>query len=211
MKILFVYLYKLFVLPIAGLLTKRIGGKENIPQKKSFILASNHINSLDYWFIGNTLRGRAKDLNFVAAMDDLKTFIQSGLLYSVSNIIAINRKKEGREGIIKKIVESLRNEKIVVIFPEGDTNRKKELLKGKTGVAEIAIKAGVPVIPLGMGKAKGSFRRIIEIGEPLYFSREQKLLKETEGNQKEYRVLLRKTTDQIMQRISKLCQKPYKY
>lgn len=56
MKTFFIYFCELFAFPIVGLFTKQIEGKENIPSENNFILASNHLNSLDYWFIGNALK-----------------------------------------------------------------------------------------------------------------------------------------------------------
>ena len=209
MKTFFVYFCRLFAFPIIGFFTKQIEGKENIPQEDNFIITSNHINSLDYWYIGNALKEKLRALRFVGALDNFQTMLQSGFLYYAAETIAINRRKEGREAMLKKIIKNLENEKIIVFFPEGDTNRKKWLLKGKTGITEVALRTGVPVIPFGMRAAKNSFKRIIEIGKPMYFSEEQKLLKQVKNNQEKYYTLLRKVTDEIMKEISKLSQKPY--
>lgn len=211
MKTFFVYLCRLFLFPVAGLFTKEIKGKENIPKENSFIIASNHLNSLDYWFIGNVLKERTRDLRFVATMDSFKTLLQSGFLYYSSGAIVINRKKEKREDIIKKIIKNLENKKIVVLFPEGNTNPRKKLLRGKTGVAELALKSGVPIVPFGIRKAENSLKRIIEMGKPLYFSEERKVLNQTENNQEKYHMFLRDITNKIMQEISKLSQKSYIY
>jgi len=211
MKTFFIYFCELFAFPIVGLFTKQIEGKENIPSENNFILASNHLNSLDYWFIGNALKKRLKTLRFVGAMENFITLLHSGLLYYVAETITINRKKEGRDIILKKIIESLRNKKSIVLFPEGDTNRKKKLLRGKSGIAELALRTGVPVIPFGMKKTKNNLKRIIEIGKPLYFLEEQKLLKKIENNQEKHYMLLRTVTNRIMKEISKLSQKHYYY
>ena len=56
MKTFFIYFCELFAFPIVDLFTKQIEGKENIPSEDYFILASNHLNSLDFWFIGNVLK-----------------------------------------------------------------------------------------------------------------------------------------------------------
>ena len=211
MKTVFIYFCRFFVFPIIKLFTKRIEGKENIPQEESFILASNHINSFDQWFVANSLKERLKSLRFLVAMDNLIIFLQSGLMYYMAEAIVINRKKSDRRKIVEKLIKSLRNREIIIFFPEGDTNRKKELLKGKTGVADLALRTGVPVIPFGMRRAKNPLFRIIEIGKPLYFSEEQRLAKQTGDKSEEYYPLLREVTNQIMREISKLCQKPYNY
>jgi len=211
MKILFVYFCKLITIPLANFLTKKIEGRENILLNSSFIVASNHLNGLDYWFIGNALKKRVKDMRFVAALESFKIFLMSGLLYYVADVIVINRKKQGRKEIIKKIVKKLRSQDIIILFPEGDINDKKELLKGKTGVAELALKTGIPVIPFGIRKEENYFKRVIKIGKPLYFLEERKLLRKIEDNQEEYNLLLRKVTDKIMIEISYLCGKPYNF
>lgn len=211
MKTVFVYFCRFFVFPIINLFTKRIEGKENIPQEESFILASNHLNSFDQWFIANSLKERFKSLRFLVAMDNLIIFLQSGLMYYMAEAIVINRKEVDRNKIIGKLIESLRNKEIIIFFPEGDTNRKKELLKGKTGVADLTLRAGVPVVPFGMRRSKNPLLRIIEIGKPLYFPEEQRLMKQIGDESEKYYPLLRKTTNQIMREISKLCQKPYNY
>lgn len=211
MKTIFVYFYKLIALPIADFFTKRIEGRENISPNSGFIIASNHLSGLDYWFIGNAFKKRAKDLRFIAALESFKIFLMSGLLYYVADVIIINRKKQRRKEIIKKIIKKLRSKDIVIIFPEGDINNKKELLKGKMGVAELALRDGIPVVPFGTKKEKKFLKRSVKIGKPLYFTEEGKLLKETENNQEKYDLLLRKVTDKIMIEISKLCAKPYNY
>jgi 1-acyl-sn-glycerol-3-phosphate acyltransferase len=210
MKTIFVYFCKLINLPLAGIFTKRTEGKKNISALKenSFILASNHINSLDIWFIGNTFKKRLGDLCFIAAMDNFKIFLQSGLLYYLADAIIINRENDKREDIIKKAIKALEGGKIMVFFPEGDTNRKKELLKGKTGMAELALETGIPVIPFGMRKAEGSCSRIIEVGKPMYFSK-KKDFGGSSDSKEEYGPLLREITNKIMREISRLSHKPY--
>ena len=199
MKTIFAFFCKFLLFPITNFFTKEIKGKENIPLTNGFILVSNHTNGLDHWFIGNVLRERIRDVRFVGAMDNLKLFLQSGMLYYLSDTIIINRKKNNREQLLKKLSECLKNGEIIVIYPEGDSNPKKELLKGKTGAAELALRTGFPIVPVGMARAKSFMKRIIKIGKPMYFSKEQG----------EYNLLLRKTTDKIMCEISNLCSKPY--
>ena len=211
MKTFFIYFCELFAFPIVDLFTKQIEGKENIPSEDNFILASNHLNSLDYWFIGNVLKKRLRTLRFVGAMEDFITLLHSGFLYYAAETITINRKKQGRDIILEKIIGNLRNKKSIVLFPEGDTNREKKLLRGRSGIAELTLRTGVPVIPFGMKKAKNNFKRIIEIGKPLYFSEEQELLKKIENNQEKHYMLLRTVTNRIMKKTSKLSQKHYYY
>ncbi len=207
MKTPFVWACRLFMLPAAALFTDRIEGRENIPEKENFIAAINHINGLDYWFIGNVLKKRLRSLRFVGAMDTIRTAVLSGLLYYFSEPILINRKTGDRGAIMTKMMDCLKDGDIVVLFPEGDTNRKKELLRGKTGVAEIALRSGRPVLPVGLRRIPHSPKRIVSIGKPLRFSNREW----NKGNDRQYYTILRKTTDTVMREISKLSKKPYNH
>lgn len=190
-------------------MTERIEGQENIPKKGGFIVAANHISGWDHCFIGDVLEERIKDVRFIGAMDSLKTFFQSSLIYYLSNTITVNRKKVDRKALLRKMINCLENNKIIVIYPEGASNEKKELLKGKTGAAELILKTEVPVLLIGTRRLENSKKRIIKIGKPFYFSaarEEAKNIKEEDQH-----LFLRKFTNDIMEEISKLCQKPYKY
>ena len=132
-------------------------------------------------------------------------------MYYMAEAFLINRKKVDRSKTIGKLTKSLKNKEIIIFFPEGDTNRGTELLKGKTGVADLALRTGVPVIPFGMRRSKNPLLRIIEIGKPLYFPEEQRLMKQIGDESEKYYPLLRKATDKIMREISNLCQKSYNY
>ena len=196
--------------PITRLFIKETQGKENIPGHGNFIIAANHITGWDHCFIGDAFEERIKELRFIGAMDSWKTFFLSGLLYYLSNTITVNRKKVDRETLLERMIECLKDNKIIVIYPEGDSNQKKELLKGKTGVAEMILKSEVPLVMVGTRRIKGSRRRTVKIGKPLYFEKERQLAKGIK-NKEEYHLLLRKVTDKIMLEISELCHKPYPY
>ena len=208
MKPVFVFLLRYFFLPITGLFIDKIEGKENIPEGNNFIIAPNHLNGRDHFFIAYAFKEKIKNIRYVGAMDSLKIRLQSSLLYYLANTITIYRKKESRKEIITKIMKEIRQDKIIVIYPEGNSNPKSKLLKGKTGIVEI-IKEKIPVLPMGLRLGKKG--RIIKIGKLMNFSREIKELEKTKENQESYYLILRKITDKIMDRLSELSQKPYSY
>lgn len=97
------------------------------------------------------------------------------------------------------------------IYPEGTRSHDGKLYRGRTGVARIALEAGVPVIPLAVintdvvappGKVFGKMARPgVRFGEPLDFSRYEGL----EGD----RFILRAVTDEIMYEIMRLSGQEY--
>jgi len=206
MKPIFLFSLRYFFFPLTKIFVEKIEGEENIPKTNNFIIAPNHLNGRDHFFIGYTFKKNIRDIGFVGAMDKLKTFFQSGLLYYLGETIVINRKKESREKIIEKIQKEIKNNKIIVIYPEGDSNHKNRLLKGRTGIAELITK-NIGVLPVGLRNGKRG--RIISIGKLINFSQE---IEELEKTKKESQYLiLRKITDKIMNRISSLSKKPYLY
>ena len=208
MKLPFALFSKLFIFPIVGLFVKKIiSYQENIIAQekllgKGFVVAVNHINSFDHWIISFALKDKLRDIRFIGALDEPLLWLPSKILYYLANTISINRKKINREDFVKKVVPHLNAGKIVVIYPEGTTNRKKYLLRGKTGAVELAVRAGVPIVPLGMRKGKGLFGRIVEIGKPMIFKEE---------DVDDFHRFLREKTDGMMKEISKICRKPYPY
>ncbi len=97
------------------------------------------------------------------------------------------------------------------IYPEGTRSPDGRLYKGKTGVARLVLKAGVPVIPIGMintqavpsgiPKVKTIRRPGIRIGRPLDFSAYAGA-----GNNRD---VLRCVTDEIMDAVMQLTGQTY--
>lgn len=72
------------------------------------------------------------------------------------------------EQAINKAIELLKKGELVMIFPEGTRNGIAKGVKPKKGAALIAIKAGVPIIPMGiMGSFKPFTKVVINIGKPI--------------------------------------------
>lgn len=203
MKKTFALFLRFFILPIASCFLERVEGRENIPSKGGFILVANHINSSDHYFLGAAFRKRMEDIYFIGATDVRFVKWYNAIIYYLAETIRVDRNHVNRKAVLEKAREYLEKGKIIAIYPEGDTNRGKNLLRGKTGAAELALKTGLPVIPVGMSsKRKGiTKKRIIKIGKPLYFEKTTELSQE----------ILRKTTKKIMIAISSLSGKPYPY
>ena len=97
------------------------------------------------------------------------------------------------------------------LYPEGTRSPDGRLYKGKTGVARMALEAGVPVIPVAMidtDKAQPTGTKIpklirvgVRIGTPLDFSRYEGM----EGD----RFVLRSITDEIMYALMELSGQEY--
>jgi 1-acyl-sn-glycerol-3-phosphate acyltransferase len=211
MKRSFVYFTRIFIFPFIKGHIKEIDGKENLPREENFIIASNHQSHIDSWLIMYALNERLKKLHFLGAKEGISGFIKFTTLYYFTDTIAFDRKHVRREKVLRKLEGVLEKGRIVIIYPEGNSNAKAELLKGKTGVAELALKTGKSVIPIGINKEEKSSKSIIRIGKPMHFLKEKELFGRTYTDSEDYHFILREVTDQIMEEISKLSKKPYNF
>lgn len=182
-------------------------GIENIPKKGPVVLAVNHIDYLDGWLLVLLLIPRIKRNIY---------FISQSKNYFWTNGVTIPLEKYGKEEALTNALGYLKNGKIIAMFPEGSRNSQKELLKGKTGAARLALWAKCPVVPIGItGPSAVNFMSSLI---KLFFRPKQVTIKVGSSlNLKEYygkaigHDLLTECTAKIMKAIGALADKNYLY
>jgi 1-acyl-sn-glycerol-3-phosphate acyltransferase len=129
-----------------GLYRLRARGKENLPEG-GFVLACNHVSSLDPWVVGMPLWPK-RFLRFMA-----KSELYWWPLKLVLNAVGAFPVRRGQRDVaaIETAVRLAREGYAVAMFPEG-TRRTKGLVKRfeakpRSGAARIALEAGVPLVP----------------------------------------------------------------
>ncbi|MFO1518207.1 MAG: alpha/beta fold hydrolase [bacterium] len=139
----------------------KVEGLDHLPKKGGAIIAANHQSWLDAQVLGV---GIPKKVCFLAKSEFtdwplLRHFIE------LSDSIFIRR--GGDEEGLDNAVKRLKKGEYICIFPEGTIPGEEDiprtavekdtgLLRGKTGAVRLALKAGVPIIPVGLtgtGKA----------------------------------------------------------
>jgi 1-acyl-sn-glycerol-3-phosphate acyltransferase len=161
----------------------QVRGSEHIPAHGGAILASNHLAVADSFFLPLMIRRR---LTFLAKREYFTTPGLRGWLkrrfFSAAGQVPIDRSSaSAAQAALDTGVRLLAQGKLLGIYPEGTRSPDGRLYKGKTGVARMALEAGVPVIPVVMvGTDKVSpigtkmwWPHPVEIrfGAPLDFSR----------------------------------------
>lgn len=150
-----------------------VKGLEHIPTSGGFILACNHVDWLDGFYIGATIQKHCRvATHFLTASNNYWW-----------TTIAVQIPAD-RSMIISHAVAQLRSGKIICNFVEGERNTTTQLLPGKTGTVRMAIEAGVPVVPVGItceaGRSMGQSLQYlrssghpvnIAFGQPLRFTR----------------------------------------
>ena len=120
-------------------------GIENLPQSGGLIIASNHVSYLDPVVLAASLN---RKIYFIAKKEVFKnTFVS--FIFKNLNAISVDR---GNADILafKKAINILREEKVLGIFPEGTRSSNGELQELKLGAIKIAMKTGVPILPVGI-------------------------------------------------------------
>lgn len=124
----------------------KVIGKENIPKYGRFILAGNHQNFIDGFFLCSSI-GPFRRIIFVIAKRALKSvFFQ--LLAKLSGFVLIGNEIEEYQRAIKKLNRLLAHGEPVAIFPEGDISKNPIPKKFKGGVAKLSLDTQTKVIPI---------------------------------------------------------------
>ena len=208
-------LLKYFVLgpPLKLLFRPWVEGMDNIPAHGPAILASNHLSFSDSIFLPLMAPRR---ITFLAKAEyfterGFKGRLKKGFFAGVGQVPIDRSGGRASEDAIRKGLEVLRKGDLLGIYPEGTRSPDGRLYRGKTGIARMALEAGVPVIPVAMintfniqppGKVLPNIMRVgIKIGEPLDFSRYEGMSTD--------RFVLRSVTDEIMYELMQLSGQEY--
>jgi 1-acyl-sn-glycerol-3-phosphate acyltransferase len=150
----------------------RVRGKENIPKDGPFILAPVHRSNVDFAIVAAVTPRRMRYL----AKDSIWKF-GLGRVWESLGAIPVARGTADREAM-RQLEATLATGEPVVMFPEGTRQSGPEVQPLFDGPAYVATRAGVPIIPVGIGGSekampKGSrmirpVRITLVVGAPLH-------------------------------------------
>ncbi|MHB1138274.1 MAG: lysophospholipid acyltransferase family protein, partial [Microthrixaceae bacterium] len=150
-------------------------GLHHVPSSGGAIIAPNHVSVLDSFFVPLSLGRRMTYVGKAEYLDDWKT----KFLFPAIGMIPIDR--SGGDASVRALdaaTEVLDAGELFGIYPEGTRARDGRLHKGHTGVARLALRTGVPIVPVGIigsdlvqppdAKTPKPFRRVhIRFGRPI--------------------------------------------
>ena len=196
---------KYFVTPFVRVFVRvRVEGREHVPRRGPVILASNHRSFLDSIFIPLVMRRRVTFVAKAEYFDDPKV---AWFFRSCGQIPIRREGGSASERALASATEVLRSGNVFGIYPEGTRTRDGYLHRGHTGVARLAMRCNVPIVPIGLigtddvqpidSRLPRLFQRVtIRFGEPIdparYSGREHD------------RMALRELTDEVMYEICQL-------
>jgi 1-acyl-sn-glycerol-3-phosphate acyltransferase len=174
-------------------------GREHIPSKSPFILVANHQSILDPLVLMACIPRR---ITFLAAAYIFKIPLV-GQIVRAGGALPVKSQK-GDLASMKQALSQLSRGGVIGIFPEGGVSMDGQMRPFLPGWAYLALKAGVPVVPvaisgtrqvLPVGKyipRRGKIR--VSIGEPLYIEKKSRI----------HRKDLDQLNDEMMRIVSRL-------
>lgn len=144
---------------VAGRVARAVGGPafrflwrvdvadaDRIPDSGA-VIAANHQSVIDSFFLGVFLPRPVVFIGKAEYLDDWRT----RHLFPALGMIPIDRAGgESSEPALDAGVALLAEGRLLGVYPEGTRSRTGRLHKGRTGIARLAFRAGVPVVPVGI-------------------------------------------------------------
>jgi 1-acyl-sn-glycerol-3-phosphate acyltransferase len=208
------WIVKAILTPILRVLFRPwVDGLENVPREGPAILASNHLSFCDSIFLPLMVPRR---ITFLAKSDyftgrSVKGRLTAGFFRTVGQLPVDRRGGRASDAALRTGLRVLGRRELLGIYPEGTRSPDGRLYRGKTGVARMALEAGVPVLPVAMvgtreaqppGRVIPRIRQVgMRIGRPLDFSRYAGMATD--------KFVLRSVTDEIMYELMELSGQEY--
>lgn len=127
-----------------------ISGRENIPRTGAFVLAPVHRSNIDSPLASAVTRRRMRFMG----KDSLWKSKPVGWVLSALGGFPVSRGTADREAL-KRCIAVLEKGQPLVLFPEGTRQSGPVIQPLFDGAAYVAVKAGVPIIPVGIGGSEG--------------------------------------------------------
>jgi 1-acyl-sn-glycerol-3-phosphate acyltransferase len=150
----------------------RVVGTEHVPASGAYIVAPTHRSGFDVPFAAYITKRTVRFL----AKEELFGNWFSDRLFTALGAIEVERGAADR-GALRALEAALREGSPVALFPEGTRGSGREIGPLFDGAAYLAVKLGVPIVPVGVGGseqilAKGKklprlHRVAVVVGKPL--------------------------------------------
>ncbi len=142
-------------------------GLENVPQEGGYIAASNHKHIFDPVFM--CIGQRKRQFHMVAKKELFNNKIL-GWAFRKVGAIPIDRHKPELK-TIRTIISTLKEGKVIGIFPEGTRIKGKNLGSAKSGIGMFIVKGKADVLPIAVITNYRIFSKVkIVYGEPVDMS-----------------------------------------
>jgi len=160
--------------PLRAWLDVTCTGLENVPVAGPVILAANHLAFIDSPLVMHSL---SRPVAFLGKSEYLEHPV-TRRLFPVTGMLPLDRSGRRARITLDRVQEILDAGGVVGVHPEGTRSRDGLLNPGNPGVAQMALRAGAPIVPVALvgtdsaqpiGQLLPNFRSNVELrfGAPI--------------------------------------------
>jgi 1-acyl-sn-glycerol-3-phosphate acyltransferase len=171
-RVFYTLIRGLVVAVCVGYTRARVVGKHNIPKSGPFLLAPIHRSNIDTPLAAAVTSRRMRFMG----KDTIWKVKPVGWIISSLGAFPVTRGSADREAL-KRCIAVLESGEPLVLFPEGTRQSGPLVQPLFDGAAYVAVKAGVPIIPVGIGGSEGVMPKgskmiyprkcVLVVGEPI--------------------------------------------
>ena len=186
-------------------MTPTVTGMENFPKKGPALVVINHLGDADAVLLGASIPYPIEALGKIELHDHPLV----GRIFRAYGVIWIHRGRPDRKAL-RAALDGLAEGRVVSVAPEGRESLTGALEDGNLGAAFIAIKSGVPIVPIVMtgtenNNTYGHLKRYkrakvtLTVGKPFHLQ-----------VQSDRQTMLREGTRQIMETLAGMLPESYR-
>ncbi len=135
----------------------RIDGIERVPRSGAFLLVANHCSQLDPPLLGWATGYQVDRIVHFMAKDEMRRWPVIGWLADRAGVFFVRRGERDRAAQ-RLALDLLADGRPVGVFPEGTRSRDGRMRAARPGAALLAMRSGVPIIPVGIAGTHRLFR-----------------------------------------------------
>lgn len=181
-------------------------GTENIPLTGGLLIATNHMSRMDIPVL--FLTPNRPDMTALVTTKYLKYPLIRWFIVTAQGIWL--DRDTADFGAFRSAVEALKEGKAVGIAPEGTRSITAELLEGKPGTALLALRAGVPILPVAISGTEDSVEKMLHFKKPHIIAQFGKLIPVPQIDRNNREGQLQHLTDEIMCQIAAMLDEKYR-
>lgn len=137
-------------------------GLERVPSKGPFVLAPVHRSFIDFALVSGVTKRRLRYMG----KDSLWKWRPFGSFISALGAYPVRRRTADREAM-RRTISVIEHGEPVVLFPEGTRRSGPVVSNLFEGAAYVASRAGVPLVPVGIGGSERALRKGKRLPRPV--------------------------------------------